>query len=65
MGGMTSIKPELRDRTRVSDIEIEAALNPGEAEGFHRDTRECGILALQAGAGQVLLAPPTPRPKKG
>ncbi|GAA2494046.1 hypothetical protein [Streptomyces gobitricini] len=62
---MTSIEPELRDRTKVGESEIEAALNPGEAEGFYRDTRECGILALEAGAGKLLLSPPTPRPKKG
>ncbi|MFF8289423.1 hypothetical protein ACF068_09395 [Streptomyces sp. NPDC016309] len=62
---MSSTERELQGRTKVLDSDIEKALNPGEAEGFYRDTRECGILALQAGAGQVLLAPPTPRPKKG
>ncbi|MEU0660222.1 hypothetical protein [Streptomyces lavendulocolor] len=62
---MTSYEYELRDRTKVSDTDIEAALDPGEAQGFYRDTRECAALALQAGAGQVLLAPPAPRPKKG
>ncbi|ORT56003.1 hypothetical protein [Streptomyces sp. CB03238] len=62
---MTSTEYELRDRTKVLDSDIEEALNPGEAEGFYRDTRECGILALEAGAGKLLLSPPTPRPKKG
>lgn len=61
---MTSTERELRDRTPVRD-DIEAALNTDEAEGVYRDTRECAALALQAGAGQVLLSPPTPRPKKG
>ncbi|MFJ8648654.1 hypothetical protein ACIRNI_21350 [Streptomyces sp. NPDC093546] len=61
---MSVIESELRDRT-VLDADIESALNPAEAEGFYRDTRECAALAVQAGAGQVLLAPPTPRPKKG
>ncbi|MGC5346791.1 hypothetical protein ACPXCE_04425 [Streptomyces sp. DT24] len=46
------------------DIDIEAALNPGEAEGFYRDSRECAFLALFAGGGALLLSPPTPRPKK-
>ncbi|MER7110558.1 hypothetical protein [Streptomyces sp. NPDC000229] len=62
---MTSTERELRDRTKVLESDIEKALNPGEAEGFYRDTRECGILALEAGAGKLLLSPPTPRPKKG
>ncbi|MFC8919607.1 hypothetical protein E2C00_03185 [Streptomyces sp. WAC05374] len=61
---MTSTDHELRDRTRVLDDDIEAALNPGELQGFHRDTRECAALALQAGKLQLLLAPPAPRPKK-
>ncbi|MEV3988581.1 hypothetical protein AB0J57_06700 [Streptomyces sp. NPDC049837] len=62
---MTSTDQELRDRTRVLDNDIEEALNPGEAEGFYRDTRECAALALQGGKVQLLLAPPAPRPKKG
>ncbi|GAA2494040.1 hypothetical protein [Streptomyces gobitricini] len=62
---MTSTERELRDRTRVADSDIEAVLNPGEAQGFYRDTRECAALALEAGAGKLLLAPPAPRPKKG
>ncbi|ORT56002.1 hypothetical protein [Streptomyces sp. CB03238] len=62
---MTSTERELRDRTKVLDSDIEEALNPGEVSGFHRNTRECAGLALQAGAGKLLLSPPTPRPKKG
>ncbi|MFF8831113.1 hypothetical protein [Streptomyces sp. NPDC015131] len=62
---MTSTEFELRSRTTVQDTDIEAALDPGELQGFYRDTRECAALALQAGGGQLLLAPPTPRPKKG
>ncbi|MER7110557.1 hypothetical protein [Streptomyces sp. NPDC000229] len=62
---MTSTERELRDRTKVLDSDIEATLNPGEAQGFYRDTRECAALALEAGAGKLLLSPPTPRPKKG
>ncbi|MFJ8584423.1 hypothetical protein ACIRD2_07150 [Streptomyces sp. NPDC093595] len=61
---MSVIEPVVRDDT-ILDADIESALNPVEVEGFYRDTRECAALAVQAGAGQVLLAPPTPRPKKG
>ncbi|MDJ1644598.1 MULTISPECIES: hypothetical protein [Streptomyces] len=52
--------------TTATDIELdlEEALNPGEVEGFYRDTRECAALALVGGAGALLLSPPTPRPKK-
>lgn len=62
---MTSREHVVQNRTKVLATDIEAALNPVEAEGFYRDTRECGILALEKGAGHVLLSPPTPRPKKG
>ncbi|MEW2066088.1 hypothetical protein [Streptomyces sp. NPDC007346] len=53
--------------TTATDIEfdLDAALNPGEAEGIYRDSRECAFLALIAGGGALLLSPPTPRPKKG
>ncbi|MEI7032377.1 hypothetical protein [Streptomyces pratensis] len=53
--------------TTATDVELDldAALNPGEAEGFYRDSRECAFLALIAGGGALLLSPPTPRPKKG
>ncbi|WP_328538548.1 hypothetical protein [Streptomyces sp. NBC_00344] len=46
------------------DADVEAALNPCEAEGVFRDSRECATLALLSGGGSLLLAPPTPRPKK-
>ncbi|MBB6435996.1 hypothetical protein [Streptomyces candidus] len=49
--------------TEIPDVE--EALNPTEVVGFYRDTRECAALALQSGAGNLLLSPPTPRPKKG
>ncbi|WP_299540437.1 hypothetical protein [uncultured Streptomyces sp.] len=57
----TDITPTTTD----IDEELEAALNPGEVEGFYRDSRECAALALVGGAGALLLSPPTPRPKKG
>lgn len=44
------------------ETDIEAALNPAEAEGTFRDSRECAALLLIGGA--LLLSPPTPRPKK-
>ncbi|WP_030909939.1 hypothetical protein [Streptomyces sp. NRRL F-5126] len=62
---MASVEPVTRDLTELQDTELEAALNPLEAAGTFRDTRECAALALAAGGGQVLLSPPTPRPKKG
>ncbi|MCS0638415.1 hypothetical protein NX801_22715 [Streptomyces sp. LP05-1] len=62
---MSSIDPEVQDRTKLLDTEIESALNPIEVDGFYRDTRECAALALLGGGGKLLLAPPTPRPKKG
>ncbi|WP_327297192.1 hypothetical protein [Streptomyces sp. NBC_01197] len=46
------------------DEDVEAALNPGEAEGVFRDSRECASLALISGGGSLLLSPPTPRPKR-
>lgn len=48
----------------VTDVDIESALNPVEADGVFRDSRECGAIALAGGCGSVLLSPPTPRPKK-
>ncbi|MFD5199514.1 hypothetical protein ACFWM7_04955 [Streptomyces sp. NPDC058375] len=53
--------------TTATDIELDldAALNPGEVEGVYRDSRECAALVLIAGTGGLLLSPPTPRPKKG
>ncbi|MFX4294460.1 MULTISPECIES: hypothetical protein [Streptomyces] len=47
---------------KTLDFDVEEALNPTEAEGTFRDSRECAALLLLAGA--LLLSPPTPRPKK-
>lgn len=47
------------------DIELEEVLDPAEPDGVYRDSRQCASLALQAGTNQLLLSPPTPRPKKG
>ncbi|WP_328317877.1 hypothetical protein [Streptomyces sp. NBC_00388] len=62
---MNSTEP-LTDRLATTDLDedVEAALNPGEAEGVFRDSRECASLALIGGSGALLLSPPTPRPKK-
>ncbi|OUC94478.1 hypothetical protein [Streptomyces swartbergensis] len=60
---MTSTERELQDRTTVRD-DIEAALNPDEAEGFYRDPRECQGLGVLA-PDLLLISPPTSRPKKG
>ncbi|MEG8279659.1 hypothetical protein [Streptomyces sp. AHA2] len=60
---MSFIDPSTEDQ-KLSAADVEAALDCVEAEGVYRDTRECSVLALQAGAGGVLLSPPTPRPKK-
>jgi hypothetical protein len=46
-------------------VDVEAALDPAEADGCFRDSRECAALALSSGTGNLLLSPPTPRPKKG
>ncbi|MFI9582140.1 hypothetical protein ACIHCQ_09905 [Streptomyces sp. NPDC052236] len=62
---MATTEPEVRDFAEVLGTDIEAALNPVEAEGFYRDTRECAALALEGGKIGLLLSPPTPRPKKG
>ncbi|MFE9680309.1 hypothetical protein ACFYXC_36210 [Streptomyces sp. NPDC002701] len=51
--------------TEVQHLDVEAALDPTEADGSYRDSRECAALALIEGAGKLLLSPPTPRPKKG
>ncbi|GAA3750488.1 hypothetical protein GCM10023082_53240 [Streptomyces tremellae] len=64
MVGMASVEPVTRD-TQLQDTDLEAALNPLEAEGTFRDSRECAALALAGGSGGLLLSPPTPRPKKG
>ncbi|GAB2825970.1 hypothetical protein ACWGJ2_30545 [Streptomyces sp. NPDC054796] len=60
---MFSTEPETR--TTGLDTDIEAALNPIEADGVFRDSRKCAGLALASGGGHLLLSPPTPRPKKG
>ncbi|MGA5525732.1 hypothetical protein [Streptomyces pseudogriseolus] len=51
--------------TGVQAADIEAALDPVEADGVYRDSRQCAGLALLSGGGKLLLSPPTPRPKKG
>ncbi|MDN3296235.1 hypothetical protein QWM81_19650 [Streptomyces ficellus] len=61
---MSVTDPIIRDLKETLGSEVEAALNPVEVEGFYRDNHECGALALKAGAGKLLLSPPTPRPKK-
>ncbi|GGX73041.1 hypothetical protein [Streptomyces minutiscleroticus] len=61
---MTSAKFEI-DVKEIQPTEVEAALDPAEADGVYRDSRECAALALAGGEGSVLLSPPTPRPKKG
>ncbi|MFG3101946.1 hypothetical protein ACGFZL_15710 [Streptomyces sp. NPDC048182] len=62
---MPSTDRMLQDVTHAQDIDIEAALDPAEPDGVFRDSRECAALALQSGGGNLLLSPPTPRPKKG
>ncbi|MFF2655395.1 hypothetical protein [Streptomyces sp. NPDC058045] len=62
---MSSTEPVIRDLTEVRDTDVEAALDPAEADGTFRDSRECAALALVGGQGALLLSPPTPRPKKG
>ncbi|MFG2226666.1 hypothetical protein [Streptomyces sp. NPDC048644] len=44
--------------------DVEALLNPAEADGTFHDSAECAALLLGGGAGGGLLSPPTPRPKK-
>ncbi|MGP4052246.1 hypothetical protein [Streptomyces sp. 2A115] len=51
--------------TEVQGIDVEAALDPVEADGSYRDSRECAALALLESSSKLLLSPPTPRPKKG
>ncbi|MEU3254291.1 hypothetical protein [Streptomyces sp. NPDC006997] len=62
---MTHIEHLTEEVTGIDTAELEAALDPAEADGIFRDSRECAALALQSGATQLLLSPPTPRPKKG
>ncbi|MFI7099342.1 hypothetical protein ACIBK8_08285 [Streptomyces sp. NPDC050161] len=42
--------------------DVEALLNPTEADGTFHDSAECAALLLGKGSG--LLSPPTPLPKK-
>ncbi|KIF75868.1 hypothetical protein QR77_22205 [Streptomyces sp. 150FB] len=42
--------------------QVEAMLETAEPDGSFRNTTECAALLLFAGA--VLLAPPSPKPKK-
>jgi hypothetical protein len=62
---MPSKEKVIEEVTRIQEIDVDAALDPAEADGVFRDSRECAALALAGGQGQVLLSPPTPRPKKG
>ncbi|GAA4788855.1 hypothetical protein [Streptomyces ziwulingensis] len=62
---MPSTDKVIEETTRIQSIDVDAALDPVEADGVFRDSRECAALALAGGQGGVLLSPPTPRPKKG
>ncbi|CAL9351450.1 MULTISPECIES: hypothetical protein [unclassified Streptomyces] len=62
---MPSKEKMIEEVIRTQDIDIDAALDPAEAEGVFRDSRECAALALSGGKYGLLLSPPTPRPKKG
>ncbi|MET7479955.1 hypothetical protein ABZT17_37115 [Streptomyces sp. NPDC005648] len=53
------------DEGLVLDIEVESVLDPAEPDGVYRDSRQCAALALSSGTTNLLLSPPTPRPKKG
>ncbi|KUN40932.1 hypothetical protein OG739_03665 [Streptomyces longwoodensis] len=53
------------EEVRIRDVDLEAVLDPAEADGVYRDSRECAALAVVSGGGSALLSPPTPRPKKG
>lgn len=59
---MSALEPVTRDLQKTLETDVEEALNPGEAQGFYRDTHECAALLLIGGG--LLLSPPTPRPKK-
>ncbi|GGV72953.1 hypothetical protein [Streptomyces griseoloalbus] len=62
---MRSDETVTQELTGIQSTDIEAALDPVEADGVYRDSRQCAALALFTGAGKLLLSPPTPRPKKG
>lgn len=55
---------EFTDQDVAEKLDVEAALDPVEADGSYRDSRECAALALTSGTTSLLLSPPTPRPKK-
>ncbi|MEV0523679.1 MULTISPECIES: hypothetical protein [unclassified Streptomyces] len=55
---------EFTDQDVAETLDVEAALDPVEADGSYRDSRECAALALTGGTISLLLSPPTPRPKK-
>ncbi|GHE23897.1 hypothetical protein [Streptomyces capillispiralis] len=59
------MRPEETLTKELTGIDIEAALDPVEADGVYRDSRQCAALALLSGSTKLLLSPPTPRPKKG
>ncbi|MET9506571.1 hypothetical protein ACFYO5_21150 [Streptomyces sp. NPDC006259] len=61
---MASTENRIDELTGLRADELEAVLDPAEADGIFRDSRECGTLALNSGSGTLLLSPPTPRPKK-
>lgn len=62
---MTATEWTIDDVAAVRDVDLDAALDPAEPDGVYRDSRQCAVLALQAGGGKLLASPPTPRPKKG
>ncbi|MFD4576459.1 hypothetical protein ACFWNK_30010 [Streptomyces sp. NPDC058417] len=62
---MASAEHLTDELTGIKDVDLDAALDPAEADGVFRDSRECAALALAIGGGALLLSPPTPRPKKG
>ncbi|WP_020116088.1 hypothetical protein [Streptomyces canus] len=62
---MSSTEFQLEDLTEVPGTDVEAALDPVEADGVYRDSRQCAALALTSSSSNLLLSPPTPRPKKG
>ncbi|WP_371673569.1 hypothetical protein OG985_41425 [Streptomyces sp. NBC_00289] len=62
---MPSTEDRIDELTGIQDVDLEAVLDPAEADGVFRDSRECAALALSSGTTSLLLSPPTPRPKKG
>ncbi|MGW0421424.1 hypothetical protein [Streptomyces sp. NPDC003015] len=62
---MSSTEFQLEDLTEVPGTDVEAALDPVEADGYYRDSRQCAGIALMSSSSNLLLSPPTPRPKKG